>query len=392
MAKKFRYSHLFTTKSGSTAISAAEEKLREAEIGLAVADGEEKILFKNENEEVVAVPTEEQVDAKLANKTDYEVNGSNGRALIFNETDGGGAKFEHNDGTWSFAGVNNGGANGLAAQVYAVDSQNDYKGTKLDVTVGGLYYTKGEESGKPASQRDVEANEVATKGDIQDASSAITDAIEDLTDAVETLQDTKFGAVEYDADTKHINFYAESTGGTVLGYVDAEDFVVDGMIKEVKIDDVVISGQTVRCLVIIWNTDAGDKETDIPLTDIFDPENYYNKTQIDNIVDGIEDEIDEVASAITDIQDDITEINTAITEIQDDITEINGAIVDIESAITDIQDEMLIDDDIATLTVAEKSLVNGGNVEISVTELSTSGATDFGTDEEGNILLEAGEF
>ena len=256
MAKKFRYSHLFTTKIGNEAISAAEEKLREAEIGLAVADGEEKILFKNENGDVVAVPTEEQVDAKLANKTDYIVNGANGRALMFNETDGGGAKFEHNDGTWSFAGVNDGGADGLAAQVYAVDSQNGYKGTKLDVTVGGLYYTKGEESGKPLAQRDVEKNEVATKGDIQDVSSAITEEIE-------ALEENKFGAVEYDADTKHINFYAESTSGEVLGYVDAAEFVVDGMIKEVKIDDVVISGQTVRCLVIIWNTDAGDKETDI---------------------------------------------------------------------------------------------------------------------------------
>ena len=313
---------------------------------------------------MVAVPTEEQVDAKLANKTDYIVNGANGRALIFNETDGGGAKFEHNDGTWSFAGVNDGGADGLAAQVYAVDSQNGYKGTKLDVTVGGLYYTKGEESGKPLAQRDVEKNEVAVKGDI-------TAATGDY-----------FDGVEYVSSAKTIYFY---NGDTEKASIDTSDFIVDGMIKDVKIDDVVISGETVRCLVIIWNTDAGDKEVDIPLTEIFDPSNYYTKTEINEIVNNIEGDINEINSAITDIQGDIT-------NIEGDIVDINSAITNINEAISGITDEMLTADDIATITIAEKSLGEGGNVEISVTELSTSGATDFGTDEEGNILLEAGEF
>jgi len=110
--------------------------------------------------------TKAETDDLLANKTDYVVNGTNGRALMFNETDGGGAKFEHNDGTWSFAGVNDGGKNGLAGQIYAIDHNNGNKGVKLDVTVGGLYYTKGDESGKAVAERDVEANEVATKGNV----------------------------------------------------------------------------------------------------------------------------------------------------------------------------------------------------------------------------------
>lgn len=367
MAKKFRYSHLFTKSTGNQAISAAEEKLRQAEIALAVADGEEKILFKNENEEVVAVPTEEQVDAKLANKTDYIVNGANGRALIFNETDGGGAKFEHNDGTWSFAGVNDGGANGLAAQVYAVDSQNGYKGTKLDVTVGGLYYTKGEESGKPLAQRDVEANEVATKGDIEGASSVITEEIE-------ALEENKFGAVEYDSSTKHINFYANATASTVLGYVDATDFIKDGMIDEVKIEDKVISGDTVRCLVIIWNTDAGKQEVDIPLSDIFDPSNYYTKAETDALLAGKTD------TATTAALNDVVTAHTANTDIH------------VTTAQTAAWDAKLDASDIATLTLSEKVLTNGGNVEISITDLSTSGEADVDDDDEGNIILEAGEF
>jgi hypothetical protein len=57
----FRYSHLFTTKIGNAAIEAAAAKLNAAEIALAIADGEEKILFKNENGDVISVATEEQI-------------------------------------------------------------------------------------------------------------------------------------------------------------------------------------------------------------------------------------------------------------------------------------------------------------------------------------------
>ena len=62
----FRYSHLFTTKIGNEAIQAAAAKLKAAEIALAITDGQEKILFKNAEGEVVAVATEEQILALLS--------------------------------------------------------------------------------------------------------------------------------------------------------------------------------------------------------------------------------------------------------------------------------------------------------------------------------------
>ena len=98
------------------------------------------------------------------NKVDRLVNGINGRALIFNETDGGGAKFEHNDGTESYVGVNDGGESGIAAQIYAdklIDGK--WQGAKLDIKNTGIYYTVGDKS---AAERDVAANELATKKDI----------------------------------------------------------------------------------------------------------------------------------------------------------------------------------------------------------------------------------
>ena len=87
-----------------------------------------------------------------------------------------------------------------------------------------------------------------------------------------------FGAVNYDSTSKRINFYNTSTGGTVLGYVDATDFGKDGFLQSVTIENKTIEGQSVPCLVFIWNTDAGISETDIPLSGIFDPTNYINVT------------------------------------------------------------------------------------------------------------------
>lgn len=93
-----------------------------------------------------------------------------------------------------------------------------------------------------------------------------------------------FGIVDYDSTTKHINFYGkdDTSKTTVLGYVDATSFVADGMIEDVRIADVVIEGETVTCLVIDFNTESGIQDIYIPLTDIFDPSNYYTKTEVDN--------------------------------------------------------------------------------------------------------------
>ena len=316
----FRYSHLFTTKVGNAALQAAAAKLNAAEIALAITDGEEKILFKNAEGEVISVATEEQILALLENKTDYAVDGTNGRSLVFNEADGCGAKFEHNDGTWSFVGVNDGGKNGLAAQVYAVDSQNGNKGTKLDVTLGGLYYTNGEESGKPIAQRDVEANEVAVKGDIsgatdeleelieaekQRALSAETDLLDVIEDEVAERKANAVASVDYDENGKTIDFY--NANNVKIDSIDATAFIKDGMIDSVTLET---SGDTTY-LVIVWNTDAGKEVTKIDLGDLFDADNYYTKAEVDEVASGLTNAIaaeeSRATSAETALQDAIDE-------------------------------------------------------------------------------------
>ena len=156
--------------------------------------------------------------------------------------------------------------------------------------------------------------------------------------------DGKFGAVEYDSDSKRINFYAESTGGSVLAYVDATNFIKDGMV-----DNVEISGNN---LVITFNEESGKQTISIPLTDIFDPSNYYNKTDVDTAlankadtattytktdVDGLLDDKAD-ASGLTSLEDVISNneqvIASAFNDINSRINTISGDLNDVKGDVT----------------------------------------------------------
>ncbi len=113
------------------------------------------------------------------------------------------------------------------------------------------------------------------------------------TSAETTLNDTKankneaIASASYDESAKTIYFYDISDN--VLSSIDATPFITDGMIDDVKIED----GK----LIIVFNTDAGKETIEIPLSDIFNPDNYYTKDEIDEKVSTINDNISDEASA-----------------------------------------------------------------------------------------------
>lgn len=93
-------------------------------------------------------------------------------------------------------------------------------------------------------------------------------------DEYATLDDllTLGASVAYDPVTHYVQL--KNSEGTLLSYFDASAFIVDGMVENVEIDS------STNALVISFNTDAGKQDISIPLTDIFNPSNYYTKAEI----------------------------------------------------------------------------------------------------------------
>lgn len=93
-------------------------------------------------------------------------------------------------------------------------------------------------------------------------------------------------AVKYDTNSKYMKFYHGGTGGTEVFSFDASPFLVDGMIDSVTITSITSGGSEVQVLQIVWNSDAGKQTTNIPLSAIFDPSNYYTIAQTQAYVTG----------------------------------------------------------------------------------------------------------
>lgn len=127
-----------------------------------------------------------------------------------------------------------------------------------------------------------------------------------------------FGKVNYDSSTKRINFYGkdDTSMTTVLGYVDASSFVVDGMVEDVRIEN--------GNLVIDFNTDSGITDITIPLTDIFDPSNYYTKTEVDTALATKANSSSLSTVATTGSYNDLTDKPTIPTQVNSDWNATSG--------------------------------------------------------------------
>lgn len=129
-------------------------------------------------------------------------------------------------------------------------------------------------------------------------------------------------SVKYNSNSKYVEFYHGGTGGTKVFEYDASPFLIDGMVQNVEIKDVTISGESVTCLVISFNTDAGKQDINVPISDIFNANNYYTKTEVDNAITAATDGL-AVATAVTQEISEATSgkaDTTAVTAINDALT------------------------------------------------------------------------
>ena len=153
-------------------------------------------------------------------------------------------------------------------------------GDKVRTIVGYKYALNGEESLTVFDNERMESliSEKADKSEIPDVSNYID-------------------GVEYESDgvNHSIVFYH---GTTYIDSIDATPFLKDGMISDVRVED--------GNLVIDFNTDSGKQDISIPLTEIFDPQLYYNKTEVDALLKEKEDEIYNLKKIVGDIGGNVT--------------------------------------------------------------------------------------
>ena len=76
----------------------------------------------------------------------------------------------------------------------------------------------------------------------------------------------------YDSNSKKI--LLKNKVNTTLAEIDATAFIKDGMVSQVEVSN--------GNLVITFNTDAGKNPISVPISDIFDANNYYTKTEADS--------------------------------------------------------------------------------------------------------------
>lgn len=204
-------------------------------------------------------------------------------------------------------------------------------------------------SGKADSSAVTEEISAAVSGKAD--STAVT---QDIAAAVSGKADTSAltvyaDSVAYDSNAKEMKFYHGGTSGTEVFAFDASPFLIDGMVDNVEIKDVTISGESVTCLVITFNTDAGKQEIDIPISEIFDASNYYTKTEVD----------DEISAATSGKAD-----SSAVTQ-------------EISAAVSGKQDTLISGTNIKTIN--NQSILGNGNITIeqgTVDQTIVSGSTN----------------
>ena len=96
--------------------------------------------------------------------------------------------------------------------------------------------------------------------------------------------------LEWDSNAKSLKLYS---GNHLLATVDGSTWVKDGIVESAA-----VVGNN---LEITFNTDSGKEKISVPLTDVFNPDNYYNKTEIDSKFENVSIS-DEYVKSIENVQ------------------------------------------------------------------------------------------
>ena len=252
------------------------------------------------------------------------------------------------------------------------------------------YATTGDVTASTAALAETIANQhYQTSGDVQNAISGKTDEsaftahTSDSTIHVTTAQTAAWNAkaevsdipsvtpyadsVKYNSTTHYVEFYHGTTAGTKVFEYDASPFLVDGMVESVVITSITSGGSEVQVLEITWNSAAGGQVTDIPLSDIFNPDNYYTKQETNDLIDQKIVEASGVTSGVVQTMIDNSISGKADTSA---VTTVNDAL----TAHTSNGDIHVTTSDKSTWSGKQDALVSGTNIKtVNNTSLLGSG-------------------
>lgn len=203
----------------------------------------------------------------------------------------------------------------------AIDTKADNNATAINAEVLRAQLAENTLSTTKANQSDL----LALSGN------SYTKAEVDAALAQKAEKASAFTSVEYNSNAKRIYFKAN---GVTVGEVNTTDFVVDGMVSDVRIQ----GGN----LLIIFNSDSGHQTITIPLTDIFDPSNYYTKAETDLKLNGKQDvsgmsnyaTTAYVQTVVTSVTSDTTaQIQTALAPVNDKIAAVSASTIVIDGKV-----------------------------------------------------------
>lgn len=179
------------------------------------------------------------------------------------------------DGYWNSGQTENAITAATSALAESIAEQGYQNASQVSATVEAAVSGKADTTAVTASI------EAATSGKVE--TSTFNTYTANTADAIAA----KFDDVDYDSNSKRINFYSGGkTTGTVKAYIDATDFIKDGMVDNVEVKTIQSGGTDVTVLAITFNADSGKQEIDIPISQIFDASNYYTTAQTQAYVTG----------------------------------------------------------------------------------------------------------
>ena len=239
------------------------DQLKEGEIAINYANGYETLSIKNSDNEITTFSSTEQiekyVDTTIGNKLGSGFTSGNSANTVT-------SVIESNEKVVS-ASLNDLNDRKLDASAYTPTDLSDY-------------YKKEETSSKTeldaALKLKANSTDLATKANTTDLTAHTGNSTVHITSDERTKWNGKISNAQYNKTDKKIYFYSGATTETPVSNIDATDFIKDGMVSNVEIKDVTNSGS---CLVITFNADAGKQDITIPVTKIFNPANYYLKSE-----------------------------------------------------------------------------------------------------------------